>query len=147
MYKNYLVVVFLCLLSSNFHPQKEKLNTIHNEKEYFNALEAADSITFVQEFEKEFLLLLDEIQKQDYLQFKTIKNRKEYIKLYWEAVNPNPLLPENDRLLDHIRRRNYARKNFPSSKPPFYDDRGKYYIKYGKPSYRFEDKGGFNGPN
>jgi hypothetical protein len=45
-------------------------------------------------------------------------------------------------LLDHLRRREYARENFPAKVPPYFDDRGKYYIKYGRPVIRFEDSGG-----
>ncbi|MGH7602326.1 MAG: GWxTD domain-containing protein, partial [bacterium] len=67
-----------------------------------------------------------------------------YIEQYWKAANPNPLLPENDWLLDVLKRRAYARENFPAPEPPYFDERGEYYLKYGKPSFRYEDFGDLN---
>jgi len=127
-----------------FSAQHDRLDTLKTEKQYLVALRAADVITFKNEFETEFLLLLDAPQTQAYDSLTTLDDRKAYIENYWKASNPNPLLPENDWLVDVLKRRAYARENFPSPDPPYFDDRGKYYLKYGKPSFRFEDAGGFN---
>ncbi|MGI0014840.1 MAG: GWxTD domain-containing protein, partial [Nitrososphaera sp.] len=125
-------------------PQHGRLNSIQTEKQYFAELAAADEATFRNEFEMEFLLLLNEQQKQAYDSLASLTERKAYIEYYWKATNPNPLLSENDWLLDYLKRRVYARENFPYWKPPYFDDRGKYYLKYGKPSYRYEDGGNFD---
>ncbi|MEK7729039.1 MAG: GWxTD domain-containing protein [candidate division KSB1 bacterium] len=114
---------------------------IETETAYFTALQAADSTTFQREFEAEFLLLLEESEAQMYASRNTLAARKEFVAHYWNAANPNPLLPENDWLSDFLKRRAHARKNFPDSNPPLVDDRGKYYLKYGKPLRRYEDFG------
>ncbi|MFQ5864801.1 MAG: GWxTD domain-containing protein [bacterium] len=123
-------------------PQKSQSEVIRTEEQYLTLLKAADEETFKQEFEAEFLLLLDDQLKKQYARARTLEACKSFIEYYWKAQNPNPLLPENDRLKDHLRRRLYARKHFPIDKPPYFDDRGKYHIKYGKPFFRFRDFGG-----
>ncbi len=112
------------------------------EQEYYAALKAADERTFEQNFEVYFLLLLTQEQRNEYVSFKTFLEKKVYIQNYWKASNPNPLLPENDWLLEFNRRIQYAKENFRRTNEPYFDDRGKYYIKYGKPHRRFEDPGG-----
>ncbi|NUO81098.1 GWxTD domain-containing protein [candidate division KSB1 bacterium] len=111
------------------------------EQAYFTALHAADDTTFQREFEREFLLLLAKPEAQMYTSLVTSAARKDFIAQYWKAANPNPLSRENDWLKDFLRRRAFARKNFPHPEPPFVDDRGKYYLKYGKPLRRYEDFG------
>jgi GWxTD domain-containing protein len=124
--------------------QHGRLDSIKTEKEYLAALRAAEEKIFQNEFEKEFLLLLDAQQTQEYNSLSTLEARKTFIENYWKAANPNPLLPENDWLLDILKRRVFARENFPAPAPPYFDDRGKYYLKYGKPRFRFEDPGDLN---
>ncbi len=127
-----------------FLSQEDQAGTLKTEKQYMAALRTAETITFKNEFETEFLLLLDAQQTQAYDSLTTLDSRKAYIENYWKAANPNPLLPENDWLAEVLKRRAYARENFPAPAPPYFDDRGKYYFKYGKPSFRFEDAGDFN---
>ncbi len=127
-----------------FSPQQARLDSLKTEKEYLAALRAADEKIFQDEFEKEFLLLLDAQPAQAYDSLTTLDSRKAYIENYWKAANPNPLLPENDWLLDILKRRAYARENFPAPQSPYFDDRGKFYFKYGKPRFRFEDAGDLN---
>ncbi len=120
----------------NSHP------TIRTERQYFAALHAADSTTFQKEFEAEFLLILNNTLRQSYDSLATIAERKAFVEYYWKASNPAPLLPVNLRLTEHLRRREFARQNFLALEPPYFDDRGKYYLKYGQPINRFEDPGG-----
>lgn len=122
-------------------PAQSGVQKIDTEAAYFAALRAADSTTFHDEFEAEFLLLLHEPDKQMYARLQTLAARKDFVERYWHASNPNPLLPQNDWLLDFLQRRAHARKNFPAPTPPFVDDRGTYYLKYGKPLRRYEDFG------
>lgn len=141
-----LLILFTSLLTPASAQQQlsgQKFsNDIENEQQYLTALHAADSLTFSGEFECEFRLLLDPQQTRSYDSLQTLFERKSYIIWYWKACDPNPLLVTNDRLTDHLRRRRYARLNFPHTRPPYFDDRGKYFIKYGKPSARYCDPGG-----
>lgn len=117
-------------------------DSLQTSEQYLAALAAADSLVFQKEFEPDFRLLLEPRQFAAYDSLARFDERKSFITLYWRAVNPAPLLAENDRLADHLRRRLFVRKNFAQPNAPFFDDRGKYYLKYGKPSVRYEDPGG-----
>ena len=122
-------------------PAASSVDSLLTEQAYFAALHKADSAAFQREFEAEILILFSAPEKQMYASLATLAARKAFIVRYWKAANPNPLLPENDWLRDFLSRREHARKNFPAPAPPFVDDRGKYYLKYGKPSRRYEDFG------
>lgn len=136
-------IMSVCTLPALANAAILPADSIFTEQAYFTALNATDSTTFQREFEAEFLLLLHEPEKQMYLSLPSLPARKDFVVRYWQAANPNPFLPENDWLLDFLKRRVYARKNFPHPAPPFVDDRGKYYLKYGRPSRRYEDFGSF----
>lgn len=120
-------------------------DSIGTEKQYFALLKEADEKTFKDKFELEFLLLLDSEERKSYDSLATLESRKSYMENYWNASNPNPLLPENDWLLEFLRRRSYAKENFRSSRPPYIDDRGRYYFKFGKPKIRYEGMGDMPG--
>jgi GWxTD domain-containing protein len=124
-----------------FSQQDGRLDSLKTEKQYLAALRAAEATTFENEFETEFFLLLDTQQIQAYDGLASLEARKAFIESYWKASNPNPLLPENDWLVDFLKRRAYAHENFTAPEPPYFDDRGKYYLKYGKPFSRYWDSG------
>ncbi|MCI0694020.1 GWxTD domain-containing protein [candidate division KSB1 bacterium] len=117
-------------------------DSILTEQQYWVLLKAADELAFQREFEAEFLLLLSQKEKTAYAELPSLDRRKAFIEFYWKSRNPDPLLPENDRLLDHLQRRAFARQHFFMETPPYFDDRGKYYIKYGKPMHRLQDIAG-----
>ncbi len=112
------------------------------EKTYMQLLYEASDSQFEAEFEPEFKLLLSVRQKDYYESLTSSLERKDFITQFWQAHDPNPLLAQNDRLLSHLLRVAYVRKNFSTPKHPFFDDRGLYYIKYGEPSVRYTDPGG-----
>ena len=109
---------------------------------YFSALAAADSTTFEQNFVPDFRILLDSLRLNEFERLPTLRARKAYMVNYWKASNPNPLLPENLWLQQFLQRRSYALQYFSHPEPPFYDDRGKFYLKYGAPKFRYIDPGG-----
>lgn len=122
--------------------QNKRYAEIATPEQYFALLDSSDATHFKNEFEAEFLLLLKNDEEEQYAQLTSLNAQKSFIKKYWQRYNPNPVLEENDRLLDHLRRRIYARKHFAVTTPPYFDDRGKYYVKYGKPKFRYQDFGG-----
>jgi len=63
--------------------------------------------------------------------------KKNLFKRFWKQRDPDPSTPENERLMEHFRRVRFARQNFHFTAPPYYDDRGKIYIKYGPPDDRY----------
>ncbi len=136
------LLIICCCGAKAFATRPVRADSIQTTAQYLAALHAADSSAFAREFEIDFRLLLESQQLRAYDSLATTAERKSFVELYWRAVNPAPLLAENDRLADHLRRRLYVRKHFAQRKPPYFDDRGTYYLKYGKPSVRYEDPGG-----
>lgn len=117
-------------------------DTLLTEKSYFAKLQVADEAVFKDEFETCFLMILSQTMRTYYQNLPGMDERKAYMHYYWTASNPNPIQPENDWLLEFNRRVSYARKNYPDSRPPYVDDRGKIYIKLGKPQRQYSDPGG-----
>jgi GWxTD domain-containing protein len=137
-----LILIINILSSTIVFPQQSIWDSLRTEKQYVAALDSADELTFRRDFECPFLLLLDKKQKEYYQDLKSIADRKDFIRLYWKSWNPDPLLPENEWLLVFIQRCAYVKMNFSYSESHYFDDRGKYYLKYGEPFYRYRQLGG-----
>ena len=60
-----------------------------------------------------------------------------FFKRFWKRRDPTPLTEENERFTEHFRRVQFARQVFHSIIPPYYDDRGRIYVKYGQPDARY----------
>ncbi len=137
------VILISGLRSQPALPPHFSADALRTGLQYLTALQQADSLTFAREFDAEFRLLLEEGEQRDYDDLPTLSARKAFIAAFWKANDPNPLRPRNDRLEDHLRRREYSRQHFAAATPPYFDDRGKYYLKYGMPFRRYQDPGGY----
>jgi GWxTD domain-containing protein len=63
----------------------------------------------------------------------TLEDKGLFIKKFWKSKDPTPTTELNERYTEHFQRVKYARHNFSSIVSPYYDDRGKIYVKYGPP--------------
>jgi GWxTD domain-containing protein len=59
--------------------------------------------------------------------------RSEWLRRYWLLRDPTPTTRENERRQEHERRVRFARRHFVNVSPPFWDDRGKFYVLFGPP--------------
>ncbi len=109
---------------------------------YFSSLLEVNETRFQREFEFPWLAILDKETQGSYLQIDSISTRKQFIKSFWNRQQPNPLSPRNELLQTFLHRWHYVKQHFSISSPPFFDDRGKLFLKYGEPSLRYEDSGG-----
>ncbi len=137
----YLLVPALLTLGvvKTGYAQESIWESINSTKEYFAAIEDADSALFSLEFENPFLLLLSTNQREEYYKRDSKDEKTALMKEYWWRHNPNPLNQNNPWLKDFIDRNRYVKRNFARNKYPFYDDRGKYWLKYGKPNRHYND--------
>jgi GWxTD domain-containing protein len=110
---------------------------------YLQRLQTAGAETLREEYETELVILLEENEKKAY-QALALPQRREYIALYWRLRDPDPFTPANERLVEHLQRRRHVREHFHTGTPPYFDDRGKIYLKYGRPKFRYVDPGGVN---
>ncbi|MCI0693399.1 GWxTD domain-containing protein [candidate division KSB1 bacterium] len=133
-----LILPFLFPLISPVYPQNGEFPRFA--EAYLLRLQSVAAETLINEFEKEFLLLLDQREKQYYAAL-PLPERRTYIARYWRLRDPDPFTPGNARLEEHLRRRDHARENFGMKKPPYFDDRGQIYLKYGRPKIRYVDPG------
>ncbi len=69
----------------------------------------------------------------------------EFFRDFWQSRDPVKITSENERLIEHYKRLDYARANYPGNNQAGYDDRGIIYIKYGPPYdyYRFSTADGY----
>jgi GWxTD domain-containing protein len=112
-------------------------------KAYLQRLQSAGADTLRDELETDFVILLEEREQKAY-QALSLPQRRNYITLYWQQRDPDPFTPVNERLEEHLQRRAHVREHFHADKPPYFDDRGKIYLKYGRPKFRYVDPGGVN---
>ncbi len=109
---------------------------------YLTQMLLADSDRFIYEFQYPFLLVLSGNEKEEYSKITTQDDRKLYIRDYIKRNNENPLLPANYWLLEFLGRYEHARKEYSKDEPPYFDIRGEYYIKFGEPDSKYDEKSG-----
>ena len=68
--------------------------------------------------------------------FKKAEDRGTYLLTFWQRQDPTPATVENERLVEHWERLDYARQWYDTPEPRGYDDRGMIYIRYGPPDSR-----------
>ena len=64
-------------------------------------------------------------------------DKAAFVRRFWRKRDPTPGTAENERLQEHYRRLKFARANFAMPVKPYYDDRGKVFLRYGMPERRF----------
>ncbi len=142
MCKSILRFTFFSLLVCRGYTQDINWEPYRPHTHFFTMLTAADSTTFIHEFEYPLLLIFTEEEKQQYLELGSVSDRKKFIERYVRRKNQNPLFPVNYWLLELWGRYWYARRNFRIADPPYFDERGVYCVKFGIPDDRYKDPGG-----
>lgn len=103
---------------------------------YFRGLEILNDEETFDEIYVTARLLFTDSEKAEFQALKLDQKGRFFRKL-WLSRDPSPGTVLNERLIEHFRRVEFARRNYHYTAPPFYDDRGKIYIKFGAPSERF----------
>ncbi len=79
---------------------------------------------------------------QDYAEYGQSDHKGRYVKRFWRLKDPTPMTPENEHLVEHLKRVSYAETIFEARSPDeAYDERGIIYIKYGEPDFRYQNPG------
>lgn len=106
---------------------------------YFQGIETLVDAELLDELYNELKMLLSPEEKDEFESVDSEESRSLF-KKFWKRRDPDPSTPENERLMEHFRRVNHARELFHFTAPPYYDDRGKIYIKYGPPDDRYNSQ-------
>lgn len=82
---------------------------------------------------KEVDPILTEAERKAFEQLQTDEEREQFIAHFWETRDPDPDTQENEYKEEHYERIAYANEHFTSGKLGWLTDRGRIYVKFGKP--------------
>jgi len=78
-------------------------------------------------------VILTQSELDAWPKLKTDEEREQFIKIVWDSRDPDPDTEENEFKDEFYERIAYANEHFTSGKPGRLTDRGRIYIKWGKP--------------
>ena len=78
-------------------------------------------------------LILTKSERDAWAKLATDDEREQFIKDFWRTRDPDPDTEENEFKEQYFERVAYANEHFSSGKPGRMTDRGRIYIKFGKP--------------
>ena len=78
-------------------------------------------------------LIITNPEREAFEKLKNNEEREEFIKIFWQQRDPDPDTEENEYREQYYERIAYANEHFASGKPGWMTDRGRIYIKFGKP--------------
>jgi len=131
------------------YPDNPRVNLVLADL-YFE-LKAFDSLSFYylkgienlkdkDELEKRYMDFYEIMSDQEIEEYKNLPLEKKgpYLAQFWKQNDINGATEVNERLIEHFHRVKYAKTFYRSPIPPFYDDRGRTYIKWGPPDKKFQ---------
>jgi GWxTD domain-containing protein len=77
-------------------------------------------------------IITDE-ERKAFKTLKTDEERDQFIEQFWLRRDPDPDTPENEYKEEYYQRIQYANEKFSSGIPGWRTDRGRIYVKFGKP--------------
>lgn len=93
-----------------------------------------------QELKKAYVQWIDDVdpiltqaERDAWKKLQTDDEREKFIEEFWRARDPDPDTTENEFKQEYFERVAYANEHFSSGKPGRLTDRGRIYIKFGKP--------------
>jgi GWxTD domain-containing protein len=84
--------------------------------------------------EEDVLYIISAEEKAVFAKLTTTEERDRFIEEFWARRDPDPATSANEFKEEHYRRIQYANERFTSGKPGWRTDRGRFYIKFGKPA-------------
>jgi GWxTD domain-containing protein len=123
------IVVLLTLSRGDTRAQKIQMQTPDDKP---RQVKAEPNKAF-KEWIKEVDPILTEAERAAYLKLKTDEERENFIGIVWDRRDPSPDTAENEYKDEYYERVAYANEHFSSGKPGWLTDRGRIYLKWGKP--------------
>lgn len=77
--------------------------------------------------------IITQAERAAFEKLRSNEEREEFIKFFWGQRDPDPDTEENEYREQYYERIAYANEHFSSGKPGWKTDRGRIYIKFGKP--------------
>lgn len=96
-------------------------------------VKAESDDVYVRWLREDVTLIATPQERQAFEKLKTNEEREKFIDIFWRVRDPDPDTEENEYREQHYERIAYANEHFASGKPGWMTDRGRIYIKFGKP--------------
>ncbi len=84
--------------------------------------------------EKDVPYIITDEERRAFKKLATDEEREQFIAEFWHRRDPDPDTDENEYREEYYERIAYSNEHFTSGKPGWMTDRGRIYIKFGKPS-------------
>lgn len=78
--------------------------------------------------------IISDDEKRAFYKLTTDEEREQFIEQFWRRRDPDPDTDENEYKEEYYERIAYANEHFSSGKPGWMTDRGRIYIRFGKPN-------------
>ncbi len=111
-------------------------------------VKAEPSRVFTDWPKQDVALIITPDELRAYEKLKTDEERENFIHHFWDLRDPDPDTVENEYKDEYYERIAYANEHYSSGKPGWLSDRGRIYIKFGKPDeIESHPSGGANSSN
>ena len=124
------VIVLVTIPAVTVQPQKVRSNSNPEQKPRNTKPEANKAYV---DWIEDVALIMTTAEQAAWNKLQTYDEREKFIAIFWDRRDPDPDTQENEYKDEFCERVAYADEHFSSGKPGRMTDRGRIYIKYGKP--------------
>lgn len=111
---------------------------------FYDGISHLEEAKMLEELYAQLETLMSKEQKNTYTKL-PIEERGDFFRQFWKSKDPTPTTEKNERYETHYNRVKIALASYSDIIPPYYDDRGKIFVKYGAPDDRYISKIYMNG--
>jgi GWxTD domain-containing protein len=128
-------VVLVLFLASSFAASqtKQTKRSSQTPDERARKIKSEPNDAYARWLKDDVSIIIRPEEKAAFEKLKTDEERERFIGIFWDLRDPDPDTEENEYREEHYERLAYANEHFGSGKPGRLTDRGRIYIKFGKP--------------
>ncbi len=127
-----MALIFLSLVLFIL-PSASISQTIHTPDEQPRKVKKEPKNVYQRWLDEDAIWIASEEERDAFKKLKTNQEREQFIKIFWGVRDPDPDTEQNEYREEHYERIAYANEHFTSGRPGWLTDRGRIYIKFGKP--------------
>jgi GWxTD domain-containing protein len=124
-------IAFLLIAASPVTRAQNKQPQTPNDKD--RKIKREDDRVFQEWPKRDVFLIITPDEQRAFDKLKTNEEREHFIDEFWKRRDPTPDTDENEYKDEFYERIAYANEHFSSGKPGWLTDRGRIYVKWGKP--------------
>lgn len=125
------ILFLLAVLETQASAQRRQTTQAPEDKSRKTKVE--DNKAFLEWPRKDVSLIITPEEQKAYDKLRTNEERENFIAEFWRRRDPTPDTEENEYKDEYYERIAYANEHFSSGKPGWLTDRGRIYVKWGKP--------------